>query len=269
MQIIKELPPNLDNGADGIYVALDIELFGLNPKQLHRPTSGKFACLSICYEPDTVYLITNSFDINEILARFRNAIWVMHNAKFDLTHLRRWAYIPPRKKLWDTMLIENILWGGYYDLFALEHLARRYLDISIDKSLQKSFEDAEELSDKQIEYAAQDANITLQVLQKQRKYVTKKDYGIWREVDLPALWSIMDFQGFAVDKNRWITLAEINKAKADALEKALPFNSKSPKQVKEALSASGFKRLSNTQEKTLNKLQTPFSHRRSYIWRRP
>jgi DNA polymerase I-like protein with 3'-5' exonuclease and polymerase domains len=227
-------------------------MWGLNPKQLHRPTSGEFACLSIATEPDTVYVIEDKLQIPMAFSNLHNTVSVYHHAKFDITHLRRWANIPPTKKLWDTTLIERIMWGGYYDFFALEHLARRYLDIKMDKSLQKSFEEPKPfLSDEQIEYAALDASITLQICEAQRKTMRKEDFNIWAEVDRPALWAYLDFMGFAIDIAGWKALADKNLKYAIEIEETLDYNPRSPKQVKEYLTKMGFKGLPNTQEKTL------------------
>jgi hypothetical protein len=56
MKIELGLPPQQEPKK---FIALDVELFGLNPKQLHRPTSGEFACLSIATDPETVYVVTD------------------------------------------------------------------------------------------------------------------------------------------------------------------------------------------------------------------
>jgi DNA polymerase-1 len=149
------------------------------------------------------------------------------------------------------MLMERILWGGYYDSFGLDDLARRYLDIYVDKTLQDSFSDTTELSPEQIEYACIDANVTLRIWNEQRKHVTKTDFNIWKSIDMPALWSVMDFQGFRIDADKWNTLAEENKRKRDEIDKSLPINPRSPKQVVQYLSGCGFKGISSSGEDIL------------------
>lgn len=242
-------PPQPENN----FVAIDSEWFGLDSNLIHRPTSGKFGCMTIATNPETVYVIRDPENISTALFGIRKCIWVIQNSKFDVTQLRRHAEIEPRKKLWDTMLIDRILWGGYYDRFGLEHLARRNLNIELDKSLQKSFENATELSDEQIEYAALDTSVTLQVCEEQKKYLTKTDMKIWKEIDLPALWAIMDFQGFRVDADKWRTLAETNKKRQDEIDDQLGFNPRSYKQAKIELRNAGFKGLPSTGEAELKK----------------
>jgi len=125
--------------------------------------------------------------------------------------------------------------------------------VRLDKTQQKTFENATELTREQIEYGALDSSITLQVSMAQRKAMTKKDFNIWSKVDRPALWAFMDFQGFAVDVDKWKVLAELNKQRSDELKAQFPFNPNAPAQVKTALTKAGYKRLPNTVEKTLKK----------------
>ena len=251
MKIIKGLPPQQEPNT---WVGLDVEIFQLNTFQMHRPTSGVFGCLSMAIDPETVYVIENQLEIPIALNRLHNAVSVYQNAPFDIIHLRRWADIPPTKKLWDTMYIERILYGGYYDLVGLEHLARRHLDIKMDKSLQKSFEKGKPpMTDEQIYYAALDASITLQVCMAQRKVMRKNDFNIWAKVDRPALWAYLDFMGFAINVAGWKELAEKNKERADKIEEEFDFNPRSPAQVKKKLISTGFRGLPNTEAKTLKK----------------
>jgi DNA polymerase I-like protein with 3'-5' exonuclease and polymerase domains len=248
MQIITNRLPNPPKNA---YCALDIEVFGLNSKQIHRPTSGTFASMQICYEPGVVYVCTEASQVQQYLDCIQDTIWLAHYSKFDLTHLRRWAKVPPRSRLIDTHLIERILWNGYYDRFSLEDLSRRYLDTHLDKSLQKKFEHATELTPEFLEYAALDAHTTLLCWNKQKKIVTAGDMKVYREIDLPALWAVMDFMPIRIDVDKWRELAVYHKQKQDEADAQLPFNIRSYKKAREYLAGCGFKGLPNVQEETL------------------
>lgn len=248
MNIIRGIPPKFPPNT---YCSIDSEWLGLHLKTIHRPTSGKFGCLTLCIDPETVYYIDNLTEIQSALDMAQESVWLMHHAKFDITHLRRYATIPPRKKLVDTMLMERILWNGYYEKFALDDLARRYLHVHLDKSLQKSFETAEVMTPEMIEYSCKDASILRQIWDVQKTYITNDDMKIWRDVDLPALWAVLDFKGFRLDVEAWEKLADENKTKADAIIAELPFNPNSPKQVKNYLREKGFKGLEDSQENTL------------------
>ena len=248
MNIIRDLPPYLP---ENTYISLDTEWLGINKATLHRPTTGKFGCLTLCYEPDTVYFIDDEKNVPEALRHIENAIWVIQHAKFDITHLRRLVNIPPRKKMIDTMVMERILWNGYFDTFGLNDLARRYLNMYLDKSLQESFGKSTEMSTEQVQYACMDASITLQVWNEQRKHIKQNDMYIWKNVDQPALWALMEFEGFTIDPMKWLALAEHNKQRVIEIDTSLPINPRSPKQVLPLLIKNGFKKLKNTQEDTL------------------
>jgi ribonuclease D len=164
---IDELPPIVGPKE---WVGLDIEIFTNKGDldHLHRPHTGRFACLQIAVGED-VYIITKEGQVQAALDAIDNATWVIHNGKFDLLHLRRWAKIPPRKKYYDTMYIEKILWSGYFIHFSLAAVVRRYLGIYLEKEVRDTFEGATELSSAQLEYAALDPYYTLLVAKEQRK----------------------------------------------------------------------------------------------------
>ena len=246
--LLNEYPTDLEKNQ---FVAIDTEIFQLDPHTLHRPTSGKFGCMTVATDPDTVYIIDDPANVPVMLSKLKDCIWVFHNAKFDLTHLRRWANIEPRSRLWCTLLMDRILWGGYYDRFSLKDLARRYLNIELEKDIREDFEDAFELDKEMIEYAALDASVTLQVCFAQQSHLNRTSFDIWKKIDRPTTWAVLDFMGFRMNVERWEEMAEENKAKADEIEEGLDFNPRSYPQVKTALREAGFKGLPSTGEGVL------------------
>ncbi len=235
------------------FIAFDIEIWGLQEGKLHRPNHGKFACLSMCYEPGKVYVYTHIRYLKPLFEWAEKGVWVFHNAKFDIGHLRRgWVPVPIRTKLWDSLIIEQILWSGFHTGFGLQDLCRRYLDYYMVKETRLEFaQEQSELTRQQIEYAAIDAEKTLLVALAQRKRITKKEFGVWKNVDLPALWAFLDFQGFAVDEQGWKDLAKRNKQRQLEIDKELPINPRSYKVVKEYLQERGFKGLRSTGQDVL------------------
>lgn len=249
MQVkINQLPPKMTNKD---WVGVDLEMFDMNPNQLHRPTNGNFALLSIAHKDD-VYLFDNVAYVASALERINDSWWIMQNAKFDITHLRRWTDIPPREKLWDTMLVDKILWGGYYDTFALDDLVRRNLCMHMDKTLQKSFSGSK-LSAEQLEYSAKDAWILSKIVDQQKKHIKSKDFKIWNEIDRPAMFAFMDFIGFAIDLTAWERLAIKNKNQQTFIDSNLPINPRSSKQVSEFLQRYGYD-VKSTSKEVLEKL---------------
>jgi len=248
MNIIKSIPPPQDNNC---FVSIDTEFFGMNKKQMHRPNSGRFACMTVCVNDEDVYYIDRQEDVPAVLDNLNDCVWCFHNAKFDITQLRRYAEIAPRKKLWDTMLIERIMYNGYYDTFGLEDVVRRHLSIEMHKEPQKEFETATEMTPDKIEYACLDALYTRKVALEQKKHMDKDDFTVWTKIDRPALWAVMNFQGFALDKDKWIALAELNKQRQGEIDANLPFNPRSPKQVVKWFSEHGVKLESSDEEHLL------------------
>jgi len=126
MNIVYGVPPKQPKNT---WVSFDSEIFQLNSKQMHRPTSGRFGCLTVCTGEDVYYIDTIDDRLHHSFDAIEDCVWVAQKSDFDITHLRRWTNIPPRKKLWDTMYIERIMWNGYYDGFSIADQIRRYLTL--------------------------------------------------------------------------------------------------------------------------------------------
>lgn len=228
MNIIHGLPPITGKNE---FVSVDTEFFRMNSKQLHRPTSGKFACATFCPNDEDVYIITDPEMIKPALENIDAGVWVTQNGKFDITQLRRFTYVPIRKKWWDTFYCEKIMYGGYYDMFGLEDIARRTLGIYVDKSMQKYFENHDELIEDAIYYSCMDALITRKIGIEQYNTIDKRSFNVWKNIDQPFTWAVMDFAGFPIDPDKIIELANENLSMAEQISKDLPFNYRSPKQI--------------------------------------
>jgi len=252
MNIIREgNPPKAEKGE---WVSLDVEMFKMKKHLLHRPTTGRFACLTMCLErdPDTVYITELETSVPTYLSQADSGVIVFQNAKFDITQLRRYADLPPRKKLWDTMLIEQIMYSGYYDGFSLDDLARRYLYMKVDKSLQKDFAKINEMTDEHREYACRDTHLTLKIALEQRKVVSKTDFNIWKTVELPFLWALLDFRGFRINYDAWKENGEkLAKQVADLKASFGDLNPGSWQQVLEYFVKNGWKGIPNTRAETV------------------
>jgi len=237
--IINKLP---DPQSANTWVGIDTELFGMDKNRLHRPNNGRFASLQIAIG-DTAYVYTSVDTSRLAMGRIMDCVWVFQNAKFDLTHMNRWfpddVEAKKEGKIWDTYIIDRIMYGNYYDYFSLEDLVRRYLDVHLDKEVRESFEDGETLSEDQIQYAGEDAYYTLKVAEAQKKKLSKNEFSIWRDIDLPALRAIMDFKGFRINAKRWREIAHEHEELAKEYKETFNLNPASPKQVKEKLNELG------------------------------
>jgi DNA polymerase-1 len=235
--IFTHLPPQMSKDDK---CAIDVELFGLDPKRLHRP-AGRFGSVACTTNGTDVYIIFSSTEIKEFMNRCSPAVWIFHNSSFDVSHLRRWTPIEPRKRLWDTMLIEKIMYSGYYNNneFGLNDLVRRYCDIYLEKTQQKQFTEDTEWTPEKVEYAAKDVVATWMVYHEQKKIIDEQSLEVYKQIDLPAMWVTLGFKGVKVNTKKWIELASKNTGLAKEIGDELDFNPRSPKQTVEALNKEG------------------------------
>ena len=108
--------------------ACDTEFFGQDKEKLHRP-HGRFGCLGATRNGRDVYMIFDPNQIQQFMDNIDEGMHVWANYQYDCRQMRKYANIHDRKQLWDVMLVEQIRFSGYYNSFALNDLARRYLNI--------------------------------------------------------------------------------------------------------------------------------------------
>lgn len=249
MKYIPGLPTEAP--AKGQLVSIDLELFNMEADRLHRP-HGDFAYAGIAFGKKA-YVVDNLPDLKRALRIVSRGLWVMHNATFDIRQLRRWRSVA-RRPVWDTMLVERVLYNGYFSHFALDDLARRYFSKKLKKGIRDTFGEGVRRPAIQMRYTAEDAWYTLKIAELQQKLL--KDEGlehIYWEVDEPTIWAILDMPPVKVDVAKWIELSKSNQAEAAELEEELGINSKSPQQVINKAAELGL-HLPNTQKATLLEL---------------
>jgi len=258
LKIIEGLPP-IASSKDK--VAIDIEMYGMQKSRLHRP-HGDLAFLGASIDGTAVYYVTEPNQVQEFLNRINDAVWIFQKSDFDLRQLRRFADIPNRKKIYDTMYIEKIMYSGYYSGFSLADLCRRWLGVYMEKEAREQFETATELTEETLHYACYDVIATWHVYQKQREVISKTDLKLWKDIDRGALWCLLNMNGMMLDKDAWMSLAEKNEAIVKELQDKYPdINLGSGKQVAEKLIDDGYelpvteKGNPKTDKKTLAKLE--------------
>lgn len=256
MKIIQSIPPETDKDAR---IALDTEWFGMEKKRMHRP-HGTFASLACTTDGETVYLITDQTLIPAFLERIQQGVHIWHNAKFDIGQIRRLASYPERDRIWDTMLIEQEMFSGYYSDFRQKDLARRWLDMYLEKETREEFETLTEMTSQMIEYAGRDVVSLWHIYQAQREAVSKNDLNIWKNVDRGALWTVLDMDGMVMNTEEWLALSQGQLCEAQKISEQYPdINLRSPAQVLAHLKSLGYKKLTSTGEKVLVKLDDPFA----------
>ncbi len=232
MKIFTEIP-TIPKGA---MASIDIEMFGQDKDKLHRP-HGEFACISIAVEGrEDVYQLYDTHDLKKLFASLKSSVLVGHNMLYDLKQLSpRFVQIKPQF-VWDTMLVEQSMFGGYYQHFSLKDLVRRWLGVVMNKEIRAEFAEATEMSPEMKRYAAEDALLTLQVAMKQRdEFVGSPAFNAYKTIDEPMIWPVLDMPGVPIDVKAWQSAVTKFKETSDIIQDELGFNVFSQAQVLGAL----------------------------------
>ena len=249
MRLLNELPPK----KSGI-VALDIEMFGQSREKLHRP-HGTFACISVMYEGDDVcYQLYDPAQIPVVFERLDDADWTLVNALYDLRQLRTWDsndYLSRERTIWDCMLVEQNLFGGYYRDFSMADMVRRYFDVTLNKKTREDFNTATIMTEEMKQYAADDVLWTLKIRSEQE--ALGRDMNNYFKVDAPMIWVLLDILPVRVDVEKWTKMIEEFSQIAREEEKRVGINVKSVPQVKKALADIGIN-VSSTAQSVLESI---------------
>ena len=247
-------------------IGLDIETTGLDPI-LDRIRLVQIATPLKTYVIDMYHVPTSV--LNPVLTG--GPIKVIHNAKFDAGFLYAASGGVMAEPIFDTMITDQVLHHRGYAR-SLKDLSKEYLDIDLDKGNQTSDWGAGHLSESQIQYAAEDANVLLPL-----KHILEEKSA---ELQITAVVSLenrlvpaicwMERSGVNLDSNLWGELVKSAEAKAVRLKEelnlsvaehtssgldlfgnaAVSVNWDSPTQVKKLLSDLGVK-IENTRHSTL------------------
>src|SRR5215216_87451 len=249
----------------------DIETTSLNPRD------GKTRLLQLATDEDTfvvdVFAVRDLSPLKEVLEG--GPVKILHHAKFD--HAFLWAeHGISLSPIFDTMLAAQLLDGGEYGpSYALEAVAERYLDETVDKAARR--EDwSGELSRRQLEYAARDAAILVPLRERLAGALEEEELGFVSEIEFGAVAAIaeMELAGIKLDVARWKelekTVRERRDKAAERLEAHFPppdgvlpleglgprLNLNSPQQITDAFRSLGID-LPDTKVWTLLKVEHP------------
>lgn len=269
--------------ASSAVVAFDCETTGLSP------LFSKLLLLQLSDGSNTVVFDMTKLDrrckreIDEYLSEAKQ-LFIAHNAKFDygfLTVNLDSETITPR--LYDSMLAEQLLGGGAeHGGNSLAAVTKRYLALEMDKAVRAQFIDMEPdpytgeylFSREQLDYAAVDVWVLPKIFAKQAHKLTASGLTeIARlEFALAKVVSRMERRGVLIDRVVWEAEVASAKARCAELETQMnaivgrEFNSRSPKQVKEAFEGLGYV-LSKTDRGMLEKIPHPLAEA-MLEWRR-
>src|SRR5215212_3869110 len=152
----EELPAVAESLSGAEALGADIETTDLSPRD------GRTRLLQLAIPDETfvvdVFAVRDLSPLKRVLEG--DPVKIFHNGKFDYQFLLAEHGIS-LSPIFDTMLAAQLLDGGNYGAsYALEAVAERYLEETVDKSARH--EDwSGGLSQRQLEYAARDAAILL------------------------------------------------------------------------------------------------------------
>lgn len=130
---------------------------------------------------------------------------VFQNAKFDLQWLYNYNIIP--RKIYDTMIVEQLLYLGYPKgviSYSLKSIGLRRLNIDIDKSVRGQIQ-WKGLCPEVIKYAADDVVYLCDIMKSQLKDCKEKQclLGAKLECDVVPAMAYLEWCGIKLDAEKW------------------------------------------------------------------
>lgn len=126
-----------------------------------------------------------------------------HNVMFELVVLRFYGII--LQNVWCTMVVEQVIYGGHELVyFSLSDLTSRYLNITLDKTLQTSFGD-DILTPAKIDYAYTDVTYLGAIRNAQQAQLTAKNLNntVWLEMRSILAFAECTYNGIYINEEKW------------------------------------------------------------------
>lgn len=232
-------------------VCFDTETTGLDANNV------ELVGMSFAYKISEAYYIPvpeNYAEAQQIVNEFKpvfeneNIVKIGQNIKYDLSVLK-WYEVEIKGKLFDTMIAHFLIQPEMrHNMNVLAETYLGYSPVSIETLIGKKGKGQTSMRDVPLEeikeYAAEDADITLQLKNKfepllQEAHITK----LFEEIEIPLIHvlSAMEAEGIALDKNALKEISLALEKDIAVMEEEIqqlagtPFNVSSPKQVGEIL----------------------------------
>ena len=177
-----------------------------------------------------------------------NILKIGQNIKFDIQMLKKHG-IEVKGKLFDTMIAHYLLFPDLkHNMDFLSEKYLHYKPVSIETLIGKKGKDQlnmrEANHEKVVEYACEDADVTLQLKEVFEKMLLKEDLlELFHNIEMPLVYVLadMEYTGVTIDNNALSIFAEELKIRIIETEKIIfslagcEFNINSPKQLGEIL----------------------------------
>lgn len=223
------------------YLYLDIETTGLDPYTDNLVT---FQVMREGREPVITTDIGRLAELKNVLEQY---IVVGANLKFDAKFLKIHCGLDI-KTVFDVILAEKLLIAGLHDAVkvSLQTLTKKYCNVTLDKSLQTSFEAGKAPTQEQLEYAAKDLVYLPEIVQQQLKQIKEKNLEAVLKIEMECLPAVvwLELSGIKVNTQKIDELQTQLEAQKNAAEEILiaelgAVNFNSPTQLLQALRDKG------------------------------
>ncbi len=178
----------------------------------YNPFKAKLLLVQLATPKNTFVLDALKLNISPLkyILEAKKPLKIIQNAKFDYEVLRVKTGIKIGS-IFDTMLSERILTCGLSRDVSLKNLAEKYLGVTLDKKIRESFYEPRnpaargKFSKEQLEYAAKDASILIEIFKKQLKSLEEEALieTAKLEFNLVPVVAEMELRGSLIDKEKW------------------------------------------------------------------
>lgn len=190
--------------------SFDLETTGLNP------LDSRITLCQIAFPDGETFVInTACVGIESLMPFFQDQKWtkIIQNAKFDTKFILHHLGVKTNN-IFDTKLAEHLLTSDEsWSSTSLKTLAKKYLDIELDKDIRQSFINMPSMqmfTDEQLQYAAKDAEILHSIYEQQIEQLAQK--GLTKvaelEFELSPIVGHMELVGVPIDTKKWNTKLE-------------------------------------------------------------
>ena len=217
----------------------------------------------------------------EMILEDEETLKVFHNAVFDLKFLQHHLFPKIRyRNIFDTFLSEKVLTAGIKTGCSLKAVAKKYLNVEMDKTEQTGFKKGQDLTEDQVKYAVNDVEVLEGVFEKQKLELLQAGLIPTARLEFSIIPAVVEIElkGISLDTEKLQKLkGELTKERHELHEKLSelvekhteppnsdlfgrkePVNFNSPVQVKKILSKMGHK-VDSTGTETLKKLDSDFA----------
>lgn len=180
---------------------------------------GKILCIQFGNKEQDFQIVIDTTTINVSLYKdvLETKYLIGHNLKFDLQWLYNYNIIP--RKVYDTMIVEQLLYLGYPSeviSYSLASVAKRRLNIDIDKSIRGQII-WRGLDEDVIIYSANDVKFLEDIMMSQIQSCKERNciIGAKLECDFVPAISYLEWCGIKLDENKWKEKMAMDKANLD------------------------------------------------------